>query len=147
MFRGVRSISLDSKGRIAIPSRYRAFLEERGQKVLVLTLSPLDPCLCLYPLEQWEVLEQKLESLNDFDKRSRRAKQMMLGYATDCEMDSHGRIRIPKEHQDFADLDKQISFVGQGKHFAIWNESVWMRETGEFRNSGDPGTPPGTFAF
>ena len=91
MFRGFSSVSLDSKGRLAIPSRFRERLMGIAGGCLVQTLNPLDRSLWLYPLPEWELIEEKLAELSDFDKQSRRAKQMMRGYATDCQLDTHGR--------------------------------------------------------
>ena len=83
MFRGFSKISIDSKGRLAIPSRYRALISDQALNNLVITLNPLDRSLWLYPLPEWELIEEKLAALSDFDKQSRRTKQMMRGYAND----------------------------------------------------------------
>ena len=146
MFRGFSTVSLDVKGRLAMPSRYRDRLAVICDNSLVLTPNPLDRCLWLYPLPEWEVIEQKLQSLSDFDQQSRRTKQMMRGYATDCELDGHGRLRIPKTLRDFAGLDKQVAVLGQGNKFEIWDEAnwsqqrdAWLERLGE--HSGDPSEP------
>ena len=90
MFRGFSTLSIDSKGRLAVPSRYRDRLQSISDGNLVLTLNPLDRCLWLYPVPEWELIESKLADLSDFDKQGRRAKQMMRGYAADCQMDGQG---------------------------------------------------------
>lgn len=125
MFRGFSAISLDSKGRAAIPSRYRERLSSLAEGQLVLTMNPLDLCLWLYPLKEWELIEQKLAALSDFDLQSRRTKQMMRGYANDCQLDSQGRILIPQELREYAALDKQAVILGQGNKFEIWNQRSW----------------------
>ncbi|OGT74392.1 MAG: cell division/cell wall cluster transcriptional repressor MraZ [Gammaproteobacteria bacterium RIFCSPLOWO2_02_FULL_56_15] len=125
MFRGFSAISLDSKGRVAIPSRYRERLSDLAEGQLVLTMNPLDLCLWLYPLKEWELIEQKLAALSDFDLQSRRTKQMMRGYANDCQLDSQGRILIPQELRAYAALDKQAVILGQGNKFEIWNQRSW----------------------
>lgn len=128
MFRGFSTHNIDSKGRLAIPSRYRDRLHAMAAGQLVLTLSPLDRSLWLYPLNEWELIEAKLAALSDFDKQSRRAKQMMRGYATDCAIDSQGRILIPNELREYASLEKQSVILGQGNKFEIWDESSWITQ-------------------
>jgi len=128
MFRGFSSVSLDSKGRLAIPSRFRERLVEIAGGCLVQTLNPLDRSLWLYPLPEWDLIEEKLAELSDFDRQSRRTKQMMRGYATDCRLDSHGRILVPAELRDYAQLDKQVIILGQGNKFEIWNRGSWEEQ-------------------
>lgn len=132
VFRGFNKISIDNKGRLAVPSRYRELISVQAENSLVITLNPLDRSLWLYPLPEWEVIEDKLASLSDFDKQSRRTKQMMRGYATDCQLDSQGRILIPKELRSYSDLTKQAVILGQGNKFEIWNEEAWEAQRDEW---------------
>ena len=132
LFRGFNKISIDNKGRLAVPSRYRELISVQAENSLVITLNPLDRSLWLYPLPEWDVIEDKLASLSDFDKQSRRTKQMMRGYATDCQLDSQGRILIPKELRSYADLTKQAVILGQGNKFEIWNEQAWEAQRDEW---------------
>ena len=125
MFRGCNTLSVDSKGRLAIPSRYRERLQVMAEGSLVLTMSPLDRSLWLYPLSEWTLIEAKLAGLSDFDKQGRRAKQMMRGYATDCQIDGQGRILIPQELRGYADLGKLAVVLGQGNKFEIWDAAAW----------------------
>ena len=135
MFRGFSKISVDSKGRLAIPSRYRALVLDQAQNNLVITLNPLDRSLWLYPLPEWELIEDKLSALSDFDKQSRRTKQMMRGYANDCQLDSQGRILIPKELRNHAALTKQGVILGQGNKFEIWDEKSWQKQRDDWLES------------
>jgi len=128
LFRGQHSISIDNKGRLAVPSRYRLHLSKQTTSQMVLTLSPFDRALWLYPLPEWEIIETKLSALSEFDKQSRRTRQMMRSAATDCQLDSQGRILIPKDLRDYAELMKNIVVFGQGNKFEIWNESYWNEE-------------------
>ena len=145
MFRGFSSVSLDSKGRVAIPSRYRDRLMVDAGGCLVQTINPLDRSLWLYPLPDWEHIEEKLAGLSDFDRQSRRAKQMMRGYATDCQLDAHGRILVPAELRDYARIDKQAVILGQGNKFEIWNRASWEEQREHWLNQvGDEqGEPAG----
>ena len=128
MFRGFSTVSIDSKGRMAIPSRFRDRLAEMADGQLVLTLDPFDHALWLYPLPDWDSIEKKLSELSDFDMQSRRTKQMMRGYANDCQPDSQGRILIPQELRDYAHLQKQAVILGQGNKFEIWNQEEWEQQ-------------------
>lgn len=141
MFRGCNTLSVDNKGRLAVPSRYRERLTCLANGNLVLTLNPLDRSLWLYPLNEWELIETKLSSLSDFDRQGRRAKQMMRGYATDCQMDGQGRILIPQELRVYAGLGKQVVILGQGNKFEIWDEQSWNKLREDWL--GDIGTDTG----
>ena len=128
MFRGFSAVSIDSKGRLAVPSRFRDRLSAIAGGCLVQTLNPLDRSLWLYPLSEWELIETKLADLSDFDKQSRRAKQMMRGYATDCQLDAQGRILLTPELRDYASIKKQSVILGQGNKFEIWNQARWEEQ-------------------
>ena len=137
MFRGFSALNLDVKGRLAVPRRYRTQLEDLCNNLLVVTLNPLDRCLWLYPLPEWEVIEAKLQGLSDFDRQSRRTKQIMRGYATDCEPDKHGRILVPQKLREFAGLTKPVVFLGQGNKFEIWDEEYWNDQREEWLSGID----------
>lgn len=128
MFRGFQTVNIDDKGRLAVPSRYRQRLTAEADGQLVLTLNPLDRSLWLYPQNNWEQIETKLAALSEFDKRSRRTKQMMRGYACDCQLDSQGRVLIPAELREYARLQKQAVILGQGNKFEVWDQSSWEQQ-------------------
>jgi MraZ protein len=128
MFKGFSTISIDAKGRLAIPARHRDQLLVDDAGALILTLNPWDRCLWLYPASQWEIIETKLQGLSDFDHESRRTKQIIRGYATDCSLDGQGRVLLPTELRNFALLDKRIAFLGQGNKFEIWDEIIWNQQ-------------------
>jgi MraZ protein len=139
VFRGFSTISLDAKGRLAIPRRYRDRLLEICNGSLILTLNPLDRCLWLYPLPEWQSIEAKLQALTDFDRRSRRTKQMMRGYANECGLDSQNRVLLPQKLREFASLEKSVVFLGQGNKFEIWDEGTWNRGREEWLQQLDAG--------
>jgi MraZ protein len=128
VFRGSSTVSIDAKGRLAVPSRFRERLLSIAGGCLVQTLNPLDRSFWLYPLNEWEVIETKLARLSDFDKQSRRAKQMMRGYATDCQLDTQGRILIAQELRDYAGIKKQAVILGQGNKFEVWDHLSWKEQ-------------------
>ena len=105
MFRGAQTVNLDSKGRIAIPTRYRPEILEQNQGQMVCTVDIRQPCLLLYPLKEWEIVEQKLLSLSNFDPKQRSLQRVMLGYATECEIDNAGRILLSNPLRQHAKLE------------------------------------------
>ncbi len=126
MFRGLTAIQIDTKGRLSIPSRYRTpLLDETGNSV-VITIDTEQPCLLLYPTPRWLEIEQKLEQLSSFHPASRRIQRLLMGHATDVELDSQGRILLPPLLREYAGLEKSAMLVGQGKKFEIWNEAQWQ---------------------
>nr|Q0I1E2.1 RecName: Full=Transcriptional regulator MraZ [Histophilus somni 129PT] len=128
MFRGASAVNLDSKGRIAIPTRYRPEILEINQGQMVCTVDIRQSCLLLYPLNQWEIIEQKLSKLSNFNPEERSLQRVMLGYATECELDSAGRILISAPLRQHAKLEKSIMLVGQLNKFEIWSESEWQAQ-------------------
>ncbi len=132
MLRGISTASIDDKGRLAIPVRHRERLDKVDCELLVLTLNPWDRCLWLYPLREWEVIEGKLQALSDFDKQSRRTKQIMRGYASECVLDGQGRILIPNELRSFAGIKKQVVVLGQGNKCEIWDKTCWAAQRDEW---------------
>ncbi|WP_018650893.1 division/cell wall cluster transcriptional repressor MraZ [Actinobacillus capsulatus] len=131
MFRGATSISIDSKGRVAIPTRYRVELREKHKGILVCTVDIRQPCLLLYPLHEWEVVEQKLLALSNFDPMQRRIQRVMQGFATECEMDAAGRILLSPTLRQHAQLEQQIMLVGQLNKFEIWQDKQWQSQIAE----------------
>ncbi len=128
MFRGAQTVNLDSKGRIAIPTRYRPEILEQNQGQMVCTVDIRQPCLLLYPLKEWEVIEQKLLNLSNFDPKQRSLQRVMLGYATECEIDNAGRILLSNPLRQHAKLEKNIMLVGQLNKFEIWSEAEWQAQ-------------------
>lgn len=124
MFRGATKITLDAKGRLAFPARYRERLTARCEGRLVCTVDP-DYCLLIYPLPDWEEIERKLMRLPSLNRKSRRLQRLMVGYASELDLDSHGRILIPRELREFASLDRQAILFGQGNKFELWDEARW----------------------
>ena len=125
MFRGANVVSLDAKGRLAMPSRYRDELASRCAGQLVITVDSLDPCLCLYPLPEWERIETTLCALPSLHEETRRLKRLLIGNAVDIELDSSGRLLIPPRLRDYVGLDKHVMLVGQLNKFHLWDEHAW----------------------
>ena len=128
MFRGINSINLDAKGRLAMPVRYRETLSIDADSQLVITIDTEAACLLLYPFPEWEMIERKIEALPSFNKAARRIQRLLIGHATEVELDAQGRILVPTLLRDYADLQKRVMLVGQGKKFELWSEDNWTFE-------------------
>ena len=125
MFRGANAISLDAKGRLAMPSRYRDELLARCAGQLIVTIDAVDPCLCIYPLSEWELIEAKLRDLPSLREETRRLQRLLIGNAVDIELDGSGRFLVPPRLRAHAGLDKHAMLVGQLNKFQLWNEDAW----------------------
>jgi len=128
MFRGINPINMDAKGRLAMPTRYRDRLLVDCKGQLIATIDPESTCLLIYPLQEWEVIEQKIQALSSFNKVTRRLQRLLIGHATDLEMDNQGRILLPQSLRDYASLNKSLVLVGQGKKFELWDEKSWHKQ-------------------
>ncbi len=124
MFRGHSHLALDGKGRLAIPARYRELLQAQCAGRLIVTLDP-SSCLLLYPFPEWEPIERKLNALPSFNPVSRLMQRVLVGSASDVEIDSAGRILLPAALRERVGLDKEAVLVGQGNKFEIWSASAW----------------------
>ena len=128
MFRGINSVNLDAKGRIALPSRYRDQLLKSCAGSLVVTIDINHRCLLLYPIAEWELIERKIESLPSLDANSERVKHLLIGHANDLELDNSGRVLLPQELRLYAALEKHVCLIGQGKKLEIWEQEAWNRQ-------------------
>jgi len=129
VFRGANAINLDSKGRIAIPAKYRARIKESCDNQLVVTCDPYDNCLLIFTLDHWEATEQDLQGLSNSKPVHRKIKRIMLAHATEVDMDNSGRVLIPALLRERANLHKEVMLIGQGKTFQLWNETAWKELT------------------
>ena len=127
MFRGVTQLSLDNKGRLAIPTQYRDSLVAYCAGHLVVTADP-SKCLLVYPQPAWEPIEQKLNGLSSFNPQTRSLQRLLVGNASDVEMDGAGRILVPPPLRQFAGLTKNVVLVGQGAKRELWEEEKWNQQ-------------------
>ena len=139
MFRGATKITLDDKGRMVMPTRYREQITERAQGKLVVTVDR-DRCLLIYPLPEWDLIESKLMSLPSLHMQARRLQRLMVGHATDLELDGHGRMLLPPELRAYAGLERHGMLIGQGNRFELWDESLWGERLDEWRKTEQAAT-------
>ena len=125
MFLGVSTLNLDVKGRIAIPAKHRAALSACCDARVVVTVHPQEHCLWLYPEDEWLVIANKLLKLPAMIRQNQLLQRLLLGHASELEMDGQGRILLSPELRAYAGLGKKVSLVGQGNKFEIWDEATW----------------------
>ena len=142
MFQGATALSLDAKGRLAIPARHRETLAAASAGQLVLTAHP-HRCLLLYPAPAWEPIRDKVLAASSLNPQSAAIKRLLVGNARDETLDSAGRLLVSPELRQFAQFEKQVWLVGQGTHFEIWSDAGWRRQQEVFLGMGDQSLPPG----
>ncbi len=128
MFRGVQHINMDAKGRLAMPARQREPLLTQCEGQIVVTIDTQASCLVIYPLPEWERIEQDIQGLPALKPAVKRFQRLVLGYATDLELDGNGRMLLPQPLREYAQLDKKLVLVGQGNKLELWSEALWMAE-------------------
>ena len=139
MFRGANKLTLDVKGRLVMPTRYRERLQERCGGNLVVTVDR-DQCLLIYPLPDWEDIERKLMKLPSLNVQARRLQRLMVGHATEVELDGHGRMLLPPNLREYGLLTRDAMLIGQGLRFELWDEARWNERRDEWLASPDAAT-------
>ncbi|GAB3092920.1 division/cell wall cluster transcriptional repressor MraZ [Aestuariicella hydrocarbonica] len=125
VFQGSQSINMDAKGRMAIPSKYRDLLSAACGGRLIITANPYEKCLNIYPEPQWREVSAKISALPNSNKQVRRLQRLVLGNATELELDGNGRVLLPSILRDFAKLDKKLVLVGLNEKAELWSEESW----------------------
>ncbi len=141
MFQGASQLNLDSKGRLAIPARYRDMLLAQCAGNLVLT-ADADGCLLLYPQPEWLPIREKLMQLSAFNPRIRALQRFLVGHAEDVVMDAAGRVLISSTLRSYAVLDKRVMLVGQGNKCEVWDEARWQAQQEKMNGFTDGDLPP-----
>jgi MraZ protein len=132
-YRGIHAINLDSKGRIMLPARCRDSLTQSEEiQQLVVTIDTDSPCLLLYPIYEWQKIEHKIQGLSSFNKATRRIQRLLIGHATEVDIDSSGRVLIAPLLREYAHLEKEIVLIGQGNKFEIWDKKYWQQHRDEW---------------
>ena len=121
MFMGEYNHTIDAKGRLIIPSKFR---EALGSE-FVLTKG-LDGCLFVFPMKEWEAFEEKLRSLPLIDKNARKFSRFFLAGASTCELDKQGRILVPGTLREFAQMDKEVVLTGMLDRIEVWSKEQWL---------------------
>ena len=143
MFRGVNNLTLDAKGRLAVPARHRERLAAACEGQLVVTIDR-GYYLLIYPLPVWEEIEAKLVTLPSLHPQVRELQRLLVGHATEVGMDSHGRVLLPAELREFAKLDREVVLLGLMNKFELWDKHTWdeRREASLAGGTGNDGSLP-----
>jgi MraZ protein len=132
---GFTTISIDAKGRLAIPAKYRDQLLFQNEESIVVTRDPQYPSLKIYPGSIWNTISSELQSMQGLDPIVRNLQWTILGNASVSSFDPKGRmlILLPSELREYAEIKiaEKVSFIGMGNKFEVWNDKNWqMRQTG-----------------
>ena len=126
MFRGISNLSIDVKGRASMPQRYRKDFSAKNKSKVIITADK-DKCLLIYTQNSWSIIEKKLSELPSYNKEARFVQRLLIGYATESEIDSQGRFLIPNQLREYAGIQKKIILLGQGNKFELWSENIWNK--------------------
>ncbi len=137
MFSGMHNISLDAKGRLAIPGKVRDQLESVGANRVVVTLDHQEPCLQVYPPSEWQQIENVLKSVKGTNRRTRTVVRLLLGNSVECEWDGNGRILLPQTARQFAGLTRECLMMGLSNRLEIWDKARWDGELEDYFNDPD----------
>ncbi|MFA5072691.1 MAG: division/cell wall cluster transcriptional repressor MraZ [Nitrospirota bacterium] len=124
MFRGSFEHTVDVKGRVSMPSRFREIITDHYDGKLILAMD-YDRCLTVYPLQEWEQLEEKIKTLPMMKQEVKDFRRFLLSSATECELDKQGRILLPPVHREHAGISKNVVFVGIIEKVEIWDAGSW----------------------
>ena len=130
MFLGEYQHSIDDKGRLIIPAKFR---EALGTEFIV--TRGLDNCLFIYPVEEWQQLEQKLKSLPMMKADARAFARFFFSGAAECEWDKQGRVNVPSHLREYAKLDKECIVIGVSNRVEIWDKATWEQYTVQSQQS------------
>lgn len=147
LFRGISAVTMDAKGRMALPVRFREPLRERFGGALVATIDTAERCLLVYPQPVWEEIQGQLEALPNVDPTTRRFQRLLIGHATDLELDGNGRVLIPPMLREYAELAGRLVLLGQGRKIEIWAEEQWAARRDAWLAQGDGQTAEGAAAL
>jgi MraZ protein len=126
MFRGHSNHTLDDKGRIIIPSRFREILRTGGGDNIMLAM--FDSSLYAYPFERWKEIETDIMEMPKKSATLRRFRRVFIGGAFECTCDKQGRILIPPTLRDYAGIKKELVLAGAIDHFEIWDRKRWAKQ-------------------
>lgn len=125
MFRGRYEHSIDPKGRLSIPSKFREVLIAHDDPRLILT--NFDQCLWAYPAREWKAVEDKVAALPQFKPEVKALQRFFISAASECSVDPNGRIIIPTTLRKYAGLESEVIIVGMTKRFEIWAKEKWQK--------------------
>lgn len=134
MLRGRKDHSVDPKGRIALPAKFREeILKRYGADALIVTRHLWEPCLEVWPKAEWEAFEEKVAKLPNFDRNVQTLRRIYIGSAADAELDGQGRVLIPPELRAIAKIDRDAVWIGQTRHAELWAKDLYDAQVATFQ--------------
>ena len=140
MFRGRYEHTIDSKGRVSLPAKFREVLKEKYDDQLIVT--NLDGCLVAYPDEEWQVIEEKVSSMSIVRREVKAFQRFFISGAAECPVDKQGRILIPAGLRKYAELEKDIVFAGMTNKIEVWSKKRWSQEIAQVEENFDDLSTP-----
>lgn len=128
MFGGVSILSVDNKGRLAIPAKYREVLLHQYSPNLIITLESNDHLL-IYPEKNWSAVQERLLKLPTGNPVLKAYQRLVLGHAETQNMDAAGRLLLPSVLRELVELNKEVALVGMGNRFELWDLVKWQEQT------------------
>ena len=132
-FMGSYTYSVDHKGRVSIPTKFRKYIDENADEALIITRG-LDGCLFAYPIDEWQRIDERLRALPVTQQNTRVFVRMLTATAISVTLDKQGRIAIPRGLLELAGIESDVLFVGTLDHFELWNPSEYdqlMNDSGQ----------------
>ena len=129
-FKGQYEHSVDSKGRVSFPAKLRKSLTPEAQERFTI-LRGVDPCLQLYPADEWQMFEKRLSNINSFSEEGRTVKRHLLRYAEDISLDNQNRIALPSQLMEYAGIEDKAIFIGSVEYVEIWSPDKLAEEDSE----------------
>ena len=133
VFKGCSKVTLDAKGRLTLPARNRDALLAGDDRAVVVTVDLREVCLLMYSAAAWGAIEATLMELPNLDEHYRRIQRMVLGHATEVEVDGSGRVLLPPDLREYASLERRVALVGQANKLEVWSEENWDARRQEWR--------------
>jgi MraZ protein len=146
MYQGSTALTLDAKGRLAIPTKHRELINGQSSGKLVLTGHP-DGCLLLYQAPTFDEVRSRLMAISDTNSRVAAWKRVIVGMAQETEPDAQGRMLITPELRKYAGMEKQLMMVGQGNRFEVWSEAAWNQQLEQIRAQSGLAMPQAMESF
>jgi len=135
MFQGTFKHNIDDKGRVAIPNKLRQQIEKIDDREILIITQGFEDCLLAYPREEWKKMVEKAEGLKLLDEAARDFIRLIIGPASECTLDKMGRVQIPQTLREYAEIDKEVIFIGSLNKIEIWAKEKYDSYLEEFKKS------------
>jgi len=129
-FKGSYMYAVDDKGRVNLPAKLRKYVSPEANETFVITRG-FEKCLFVYPIDEWNKMEENLRNLSSYDPEHRRFIRSLLELASESQLDTQARLTIPQELREYASIQNEVRIIGTLDKIELWNP----QEYGEYKNS------------